>query len=118
MDREELVENLIINLKKRGWRIKHGSPYLKNKDAVYIPRSVQDYSTEMLVEYNAYLKEELLKAMADYGLLRYQLGKIPEPIPDPKHGHCCTCGRCGHEYESCICEDKEILELVDKVFEL
>lgn len=44
-------------------------------------------------------------------LVEHDLLKSNQLIPNikPTHGPCCTCQKCGHYHDECVCEHNEIL---------
>ncbi len=61
------------------------------------------------------IKEHLLDALVEAGHLA---SARPQPTRRPTHGPCCTCQRCGHDYDSCVCEGNDMLQVIDEVFAL
>lgn len=32
----------------------------------------------------------------------------------PKHGSCCTCQKCGYNYDDCVCWHNEVVDVINK----
>jgi len=58
--------------------------------------------------------DKVLAALKEYGFIR-STEKIA-PIK-PGHGPCCTCQTCGQDYDDCVCETNQIIDLVHKALE-
>jgi hypothetical protein len=35
-------------------------------------------------------------------------------IKKATHGSCCTCQKCGYDYDSCVCEHNETIDFIEK----
>lgn len=50
--------------------------------------------------------DKLLKIIEDY--TNWQSGRGLISHAKPGHGPCCTCQKCGYDYDMCVCDHNEI----------
>ena len=51
--------------------------------------------------------EDVLELLREYSDLKESDEELPHT--KPRHGPCCTCGKCGHFYDDCVCTHNEII---------
>ena len=69
-----------------------------------------------LMEYTSMTKyidiNDLLDSLIKNGYLK---SKEIEQNEKPTHGECCCCQACGRYHDDCICEDNELLKLINDI---
>lgn len=50
--------------------------------------------------------EVLRTQLSEWTSWRPNIGILPNETPT--HGNCCTCQKCGHSHDECVCEHNEI----------
>ena len=61
------------------------------------------------------VKEKLIDKLMVSGHL--QSGEKIKHI-SPGHGICCTCQKCGYNYDDCVCFHNELLDTINEAFNL
>ena len=58
---------------------------------------------------------KLVRKLVEYKFLR-GIDYIDTVVPT--HGNCCTCQDCGHGHDECVCEQNELLRLIELAFDV
>ena len=58
--------------------------------------------------------EDVIKLLIEYDDLLPDFPLMKRKLIKPTHGNCCTCQKCGHGHDECVCSHNEIVDIIDK----